>query len=132
LRRTLFAALLLSGCDSGASETCVPAADAPTCDPLYEPTFDNFHRQTLVKRCAVAGGGCHAPEGAAAGLVYEDPDASYSALLEGGLVMAPDHGCSTLMQRLDATPDNSMPPGAPLSAAERCEARTWIARGALR
>ncbi len=126
----LFAVLVAAGCDS-ASETCVPAYEAPSCDPLYEPTFDNFHRETLLKKCAVAGGSCHASEGAAS-LAYEDADHAYAMFIDQGLVVPNEPECSTLVHRLEADSSSSMPPGAPLSEAERCVVKLWIARGASR
>lgn len=127
----LLALALAAGCDS-AEDECIPAYEAPTCDPLYEPTFDNLHRQTLLEKCAVAGGSCHASEGAASGIVYEDPEHAWHLLLDRGLVIPNQPECSVLVHRLEADGSSSMPPGAPLSEAERCVVKLWVARGASR
>ena len=131
--RALALALVVVGCDSGGEDTCVPAYEAPQCDPLYEPTFDNFHERTLVPSCAVGGGSCHAMEGSAGGLAYLDADATYRAFIDHGLVVPNQPECSPLAHRLGAgDPTTAMPPGDPLSAAEQCVAMLWIARGASR
>jgi hypothetical protein len=58
---------------------------------------------------------------------------AYAYLVEGGRVEPGAPSCSLLMERLDAKAGPStMPPGAPLSEAERCVFRLWIADGARR
>lgn len=124
-------ALLVAGCGGGWN--CVEVDD--TCAPLYEPTFDNVYTNTLQPTCGVAGGGCHSSEGAQAGLVFDDPDDAYEALTAGDspIVTPGDPSCSLLIIRLEQSdPDDAMPPGSPLDAAERCAVAQWVAAGASR
>jgi hypothetical protein len=109
------------------------------CTPLYRPTFDNIFANRLGMTCGASstGGSCHAAKGAMAGLVLETKDAAYDALLGAGggrqRVIPGDPECSLLVQRLESNnPGFSMPPGAKLSADERCAIEQWIANGAER
>ncbi len=124
---------LLSGC----SDEPVCAEVSAECAPLYEPTFENVFDITLSQRCAVAGGVCHAAEGAQAGIVFVDIDDSYDLLTGGAggrvLVDPAALGCGTLLSRVAADdPARTMPPNAPLSEAERCSIIQWVAAGAVR
>lgn len=107
-----------------------------TCAPLYTPTFDQVFTRTLKPTCALSGASCHASEGAMGGLVLADADGAYAALLgQNGArtrVVAGDAACSLIIERLDATDANVMPPGAPLADAERCAVAQWIQNGAKR
>lgn len=132
----LAGALLASGCGGDEPATaCVQGLDL-TCAPLYSPTFDQVFTRTLQPSCALSGASCHASEGAMGGLVLADADAAYASLLgqngEKSRVVAGDAACSLLVERLDATGDAVMPPGAPLADAERCAVAQWIQNGAKR
>jgi hypothetical protein len=118
------------GCsDDGA--TCVENLDS-SCAPLYEPTFDNLFSRTLEMRCGVAGGACHSAEGHQAGLVFDNADDSYANLVNAGRVIPGDAACSLLVERIEGSGVPVMPPGAPMSDAERCAIETWIDNGAQR
>lgn len=120
---------------AGCGDECVEVD--LSCQPLYEPTFDNVFSRTLQPTCGTSGTGCHAAEGARAGLVFADADATYARLTGSGgaeaLVIPNDPGCSAMIKRTEATsPKESMPPGQQLPAAERCALMLWVANGATR
>jgi hypothetical protein len=124
----LSSVLLLGGCD----DDCVEVDTS--CDPLYEPTFENVYNNTLAVSCAVGNGTCHTSDGqaTAGGLAFTSQDAAYDAL-ENGRVEAGDASCSLIVERIAATDDaDVMPPGSPLSEAERCSIIQWIEAGAPR
>jgi hypothetical protein len=99
---------------------------------LYEPTWDQVFAQTLEPSCGQGGSSCHAPKGAKGDLVIDTSEASHSRLLDAW-VRPGDPGCSLLMIRMEQDdPVKVMPPGSPLSEAERCAVATWIAEGAAR
>jgi hypothetical protein len=131
------ACLLALGCSTPApASTCVQGLDL-TCSPLYSPTFDQVYARTLHPTCAQSGASCHSAEGKQGGLDFDDPDRAYSLLLgEGGgkaRVVAGDAACSLLVERIESADKKSqMPPGSPLSAAERCALEQWIENGAKR
>lgn len=109
--------------------------DTATCQPLYDPTFDNVYEKTLAKTCALSGSSCHSAEGAQGGLSFESADAAYEHLTGGGdpKVKSGDAACSLLVERIESTDDATlMPPGSPLSDAERCAIEQWIQNGAKR
>jgi hypothetical protein len=126
-----FAALAtLTACP--ADDACIEV-DVSACTPLYAPTFDNVFSRTLEPTCGVAGSSCHSAAGAKAGLVFEDADDAYDALLDGR-VEPGDPGCSLIVRRLESS-DRSfkMPPGSRvLDEGERCSIERWIATGAER
>ena len=128
---------LASGCgepsNSGSGE-CVADLDPSACSPLYSPTFDDVFTRTLTKTCALSGGACHAAEGDAGGLSFESADAAYEHLTGGTKprVIAGDAACSLITVRIEAKDDRIMPPGSPLSEAERCAIEQWIENGATR
>ena len=124
------AATLVTACSDG--EACVQVDTA--CQPLYEPTFANIFQNTLVPSCGVAGVACHAPEGAAGGLVFADIEQSYQQLAGDSARIDPDNvGCGALLSRLGSTePSYQMPPSAPLAEAELCAIRQWVVSGAVR
>jgi len=129
--RLLFAALAVALGSTGCGEECATVSTA--CDPLYSPSFDDVHARTLATSCATAGSACHGSEGGRSGLVLSEPEGAYRALVEAGRVIPGDPGCSELVARIVSTdPDVQMPPGAPLSDAERCAIVQWIANGATR
>ncbi|MCC7380316.1 MAG: hypothetical protein IT384_00695 [Deltaproteobacteria bacterium] len=136
MRRSLFfpvglLALVLSGC--GGSGDCLEALDL-ACAPLYEPTFAELHARTLSGSCAV--GGCHSGTSRAAGISLEGIDEAYAALTGeagGPRAIAGDAACSLLVRRVESSEASFvMPPGRPLSTAERCVIRRWVANGAQR
>lgn len=106
------------------------------CAPLYEPSYEQVFSRTLAPTCAPPGSACHAASGAKGGLVFEDADQAYAMLLgqtDGEQRVLPgDPACSPLVIRLEADDSTVMPPGAALSAAERCSVIQWIANGAER
>lgn len=113
----------LGGCGGGAG--CVEVHE--TCTPEYEPTFDAVYANTLTS-CALATA-CHG-QGSENGLdLGPDADSAYEALLAEGHVIPGEPGCGEVSIRLG---EGEMPPGAPLSDAELCAVRTWIANGAQR
>lgn len=117
--------------DGGDDATCVPYDAA--CAPLYQPTFDQVFQRTLKPTCALSGRSCHAAEGRQGFLVYEEPDEAYDLLLQSGAVKPGDASCSKLAYRIGTDrASRRMPPGAPLSEAERCAIQKWIADGAKR
>lgn len=127
-------ALAQTGCPSD-DLACVEVD--PTCSPLYEPTFDNVFNNTLVPTCAPEGGACHAPDGNKGGISYTDVDSAYLILLgepDGQPFVIPgDPSCSIVSKRINASRAvDLMPPGDPLSEAERCAIELWIANGAQR
>jgi hypothetical protein len=126
---------------------CGPDADALhcvddlslDCQPLHDPpTFDAIFDGTLHPTCASGHGTCHSGDAAKAGLVFEDPDDAYAALLgtAGGRARAipGDPACSLLVERLSTSNERlRMPPGpTPLSGPELCTIVLWIADGAER
>lgn len=134
----LAASSLMSGCgegsDAGDSLACVEID--MSCAPLYQPTFDEVFSRTLQPTCSAGGSSCHAAAGARGGLVLDEADEAYAGLLgEDGSsprIDLADPGCSLVLRRLNATGSSLMPPGAPLTAAERCSIALWIAGGAER
>lgn len=133
------ALLFLSLCACGDSEpeegsdACAQVLEE-SCQPQYSPEYDLIFNRTLVSSCGVAGGSCHATEGAQAGLVFAEADASYDYLTGAGALVVPgDPACSTIVKRLEA-PElaRAMPPGSRLSEGERCAIEAWIRNGAER
>ncbi len=141
-RASLAALLVTSGlaCSEpkAPADACV-AGLSTTCRPLYDPpTFDTLFEKILKPSCAQGMGTCHTDDSAMGGLVMEDADTTYAALLgeldQRARVVPGDPACSLLVRRLEArSADERMPPGpTPLSAAERCNVVLWIANGAER
>jgi hypothetical protein len=116
------------GC--GDDQTCVEALGSD-CDPLYEPIFEQVFTRTLKQTCALDGNRCHSGANARAGLRMDEIEEAYQLLVPGGRVIPGDPSCSLVANRL-AGNGGVMPPGDPLSEAERCAIETWIANGALR
>jgi hypothetical protein len=132
------AATLLLLATTGCPEDELACAEVDlACAPLYEPTFSNVYNNTLVPTCAAEGGACHSPDGAKGGLGYTDEQSAYDLLLgttDGRARVVPfDVECSLIVKRIESTRASKvMPPGDPLSAAERCAIEQWIGNGALR
>lgn len=125
--RVLLVALVATGCGGDAPEAC-PIPLPADCEPLYEPTFDQVYAQTLSDTCALSG--CHASASAQGGLDLEGQEQAFSALVDEGRVLPGDPACSELMMRLHGVGVPVMPPGRPLSDAERCAVQRWIEQGA--
>lgn len=124
------AAIASAGCGGGGEGSCVEVD--LSCQPLYEPTFDQIHERTLVPKCALSGTACHSSEGAKNGLSLEDPDTAYELLLRSRTTPG-DPSCSLLVRRIESSDaDFQMPPGSPLGAAERCAIIQWVEAGAER
>jgi hypothetical protein len=152
MRRSVFVisglGTLLQFCSQapGASQSdplpaCVSptAAESPdSCPPLYSPTFPEIFQHTLSATCATSGVSCHGVDGKQGGLVFQDEQSSYDALLgdAGGgkrRVVPGDVACSEVMVRLDVSGHSwSMPPNEPIDDRVRCSIRKWIASGASR
>jgi hypothetical protein len=124
----LLACLACFAC--GDDEVCVEVE--LSCAPLYEPVFEQVFTRTLQPGCAVDGNSCHSGATAQAGLQMDDIDMAYQLLVTEGRVVAGDPNCSLLVTRLQGANGGTMPPGRPLSDAERCAIETWVANGALR
>jgi hypothetical protein len=124
------AAVALGAC--GSDE--LPCVDVDlTCQPLYEPTFDQVFANTLAPKCGTAGSACHSRDGHKAGLVLDDIDLAYQLLVDGGRVEPGAPSCSTLVARVYAASSKQrMPPGRTLADAERCALLQWVAAGAPR
>jgi hypothetical protein len=119
--------LLAAAC---SDDECVEVD--PNCTPLYEPTFENVFNNTLLPKCGVSGGACHGDAGRQNGLGLVEIDEAYDLLLESR-VIPNDPSCSLIVRRIESDdPSFAMPPGAPLSAQERCAIEKWIANGAPR
>jgi hypothetical protein len=132
----------VAACTSSDAPTpeppCVSGLTA-SCQAQYDPpTYDTIFTKILQPTCATGSGTCHTSDGAKAGLVFEDPDAAYAALLgKNGArarVLPGDPSCSLIMKRL-TSPDSNyrMPQGpTPLSDPEICTFTKWIFDGAPR
>ena len=118
------------GCVVGLETDCQDLLLDP---PLYSRIFPGIIRPG----CAVGAGNCHTADAAMGGLVLDDVDDAYDALLgkNGGPVHVLPHDpvCSPLMSRLTSTdPNFVMPKGSRLSDPALCDFVQWIARGATR
>ncbi|MSP25303.1 MAG: hypothetical protein EXR75_09100 [Myxococcales bacterium] len=121
---------LVGACGDDLETSCL-ASLPEDCTPLYAPTFDNVFTNTLSKSCGIGGAACHTSAGNKGGLALDDQDGAYAMLLDGRVV-AGDPACSLLMARLEAAGESAMPPGSPLSEAERCSIAAWIRAGAAK
>lgn len=132
------AACTLAAC-SGKSSAAQCVKVSTDCAPLYPPTFDQMFTNTLHKTCgsAATGSSCHAASGMMGGLVFANESQAYQLLLETSptfgvkRVIPGNPSCSLVVEKLESSdPKFQMPPGAPLSAEERCSIEQWIANGA--
>jgi Planctomycete cytochrome C len=99
-------------------------------DPTERPaTWTYVHAAIVAPSCATAS--CHSELAATAGLVLDDPDVAYHALLDRQYVLPGDPD-SPLVFLLDGDERPRMPPDAPLPAGDRDLIVTWIVDGAVR
>lgn len=120
--------LTLAGCPGGDPPACVEVD--LTCAPLYVPTFDNVYANTLIDGCGSQRVACHSAAGNKGGLSFETPELAHAALL-AGRVTAGDASCSEMIVRVHSVGASfQMPPGSPLSEAERCALTQWVQAGA--
>jgi hypothetical protein len=99
-------------------------------DPSERPaTWSYLHAAVVAPSCATAS--CHSERAATAGLVLDDADAAYDALVARRFVI-PGDPASALMSLLEGEERPRMPPDAPLPAADIDLVRTWILEGAPR
>jgi hypothetical protein len=126
-----FAASVAAGvaaCNADLPPVCVTVDTS--CAPLYAPTFANVYARTLQNTCGSALSACHSAAGQAGGMSFEDPAHAYAALVNGR-VLPRDPACSQLIVRTSSPgEDYQMPPGDPLSEAERCALIQWVQSGA--
>jgi hypothetical protein len=118
----------LAGCPEDTPPSCTTVDTA--CTPLYDPTFENVFKTTLRVGCGSTLSSCHA-RGGEGNMSLEDMTTAYQSLLDGHVTPG-DPGCSEFIVRVTAPKgkDYQMPPGAPLSDAERCSLIQWVERGA--
>lgn len=125
----LSSALAIAGCPGDDPPECIEVD--LSCAPLYVPTFDNVYANTLTDGCGGMRVACHSAEGQKGGMSFEDPETAYAALL-AGRVKPGDASCSEMIVRIHALGESyQMPPGSPLSEAERCAVTRWVQEGAL-
>ena len=129
----LFLALTL--CAVGCAEP-EPACSAPideACIPLFDPTFNELHRRVLLPTCSTGGGACHAISGARGGLILEDLDGAYEALVGASRVIPGEPSCGPILSRLNTQDgDRLMPPGRRLDDGTLCAFQRWVEDGAPR
>jgi Planctomycete cytochrome C len=128
------AVVLAVGVNAGCSDDVQPACTAVSisCQPLYVPTFANVYANTIAVRCGGDASSCHA-DSSRSGLSFATKAASHGALLlNADRVVPGDASCSGMIVRVFSEGhDWSMPPGAPLAAAERCALAQWVQNGAI-
>lgn len=130
MRQSWLAALALAACTSDPPPACITVDTA--CAPLYSPTFDNIYSMTLQTTCGSDRSSCHSASGMQGGMSFQSAQRAFDSLT-AGRVVAGDPGCSKLIVRTSSPgEDYQMPPGDPLSAAERCALIQWVANGAPR
>jgi len=123
------ATALVTGCAGDPLPACI-TVDA-SCAPLYAPTFDNVYTMTLHDTCGSQRASCHSAAGMSGGMSFADPPHAFAALRNGRVVPG-DPGCSKMIVRTDSPGASyQMPPGDPLSPAERCALIQWVQAGAL-
>ena len=129
-QRWLVAALATSviGCPTDPPPACIVVDTG--CAPLYAPTFDNIYNMTLRDTCGSQRTSCHSAAGMSGGMSFQDEAHAFAALRNGRVVPG-DPACSKMIVRTDSPgAPYQMPPGDPLSAAERCVLIQWVAAGA--
>jgi hypothetical protein len=125
---------LASACSSSNDEDenakCVVVS--LDCQPIVSPpTFAALYENIFQPSCASGSGACHG-DAVSAGLDMRTIDSAFTGL--SMRVKPADVGCSTLEKRVESARSTfRMPPGpTPLSDAQRCAIRQWIANGAAR
>jgi hypothetical protein len=119
----------LAGCPADPPPSCISVNTS--CAPLYAPTFDNIYTMTLRDTCGSQRASCHSAVGKQGGMSFEDEQHAFDAL-RAGRVMPGNPGCSKMVVRTDSPGASyQMPPGDPLSEAERCVLIQWVQGGAL-
>jgi hypothetical protein len=119
---------LLAACPS-SPPSCITVDTS--CAPLYAPSFDNIYTMTLRNTCGSVDVSCHSAAGMQGGMSFENQQRAYDALRDGRVTPG-DPGCSEMIVRTSSPGESyQMPPGDPLSAAERCALIQWVAGGAL-
>ena len=117
-----------AGCASDPPPACITVDTS--CAPLYTPTFDNIYNMTLRDSCGSQRASCHSAAGRQGGMSFEDEQHAFDAL-RAGRVVPGDPGCSKMIVRTDSPGAGyQMPPGDPLSEAERCGLILWVQAGA--
>ena len=115
--------------DDGGVPRCTTVD--PQCTPRYTPTFANVYQNTLKDSCGSQSSVCHSAAGRKGGLSLESPVVAHAELVAGGRVVSGDAACSELVVRLHGSGEAYlMPPGAALSASDRCAIEQWISAGA--
>jgi hypothetical protein len=105
------------------------------CAPQHDPPiYASIYAKIIQPQCT-AGSSCHSAAAAMGGLVLDNADDTYDALLglRGGTkrVLPRDPACSPLMLRLTSRDSNYvMPKGSRLLEAEICDFVLWIKEGA--
>lgn len=128
MRQIFVVVLLLAGCAEEQPPACKTVNTS--CQPLYQPTFDNVFANTLEQKCGT-GSSCHSSVGRAGNLVLDDQVLAHQQLLLEGRVKPNDAACSEMIVRTDSPGhDYQMPPGDPLTEQERCALIQWVQQGA--
>ncbi|MCA9557905.1 MAG: hypothetical protein H6704_13800 [Myxococcales bacterium] len=127
----LLSMVLLAACGEEEAEgtPCTPVDEAPTCAPLYDPTWENVYTRTIEPKCA-GQSACHGPN-ADTSVEMTDEAATHALMLQR-YVTPGDTTCSPLMQRLRGDGAPLMPPGVGLFDAELCALERWVHAGAPR
>ncbi len=119
----------LAGCPSTPPPACITVDTS--CAPGYVPTFDNVWKNTMQTGCGSTRASCHSASGHMGNLDMADEATAYTSLMAHGRVKAGDPACSLMIVRTDSPgADYQMPPGDPLTPAERCALIQWVQNGA--
>lgn len=126
MRRVLFIAILIAGCETPPPECTTTELDS-ACLPQYQPTFQNVYSNTIMVDCGYNKGACHSDSGDS-GLSFADMQSAYDGLVAH--VKANNAQCSELIVRThDSGQDYTMPPDKPLAESERCALLQWVLAG---
>jgi hypothetical protein len=121
-------AVLPIACSSDGIPACITVDTS--CAPLYAPTFDNVYTTTLKNTCGSEVNACHSAAGRQGNVSFESEPIAYAALIDGHVTPG-DPGCSQMVVITSSVGARfQMPPGDPLSAAERCALIHWVQAGA--